>query len=199
MSAGILIASVIYTLTGFMFFGGAQVIPVTAEEPENAEMTMLAYSVLDYIKNDDFISLSQVVHPDFGVVFSPYATINLSTNRRFSAEEIAIMDTDTHVYVWGVYNGSGEPITLTPAEYFEKFVPAVDYIKASVIGINQVVRSGNALENMVDVFPNVKFVDFHFPGGESIEDLDWSSLRLGFEEHDGNLYLIAVVYSTWTV
>jgi len=199
MGAGILIASVIYALTGFMIFGSAQRQTVAAEDPENAEITMLAYTVLDYIRDDDFTSLSRVVHPVFGVVFSPYATINLSTNQRFSAEEVAALNTDSHVYMWGVYNGSGEPITLTPQEYFEKFVPAADHINAPVIGINRIVRAGNALENMIDVFPNVKFVEFHIPGSESVDELDWSSLRLGFEEYDGHLRLIVIVYNTWTV
>jgi len=199
MSAGILITSVIYALTGFMFFGGAQRQPVVAEDPENAEMTLLAYTVLDYIRDDDFVSLSRVVHPIYGIVLSPYATINLSTNQRFSVEEIATLNMDSHVYMWGVYNGSGEPITLTPPEYFKKFVPAADHINAPVIGINRIVRSGNALENMVDVFPNVRFVDFHIPEGETADELGWSSLRLGFEEYDGHLRLIVIIYNTWTV
>jgi len=199
VSAGILITSVIYALTGFMFFGGTQRQDVISEDPENAEITMLAFSILGYIKDDDYVTLSSAVHPEYGVVFSPYATINLSTNQRFSAEEIATIDTDSHIYMWGVLNGSGEPIMMTPAEYFEKFIPAADYINASIIGVNRVVRSGNALENMVDVFPDVKFVDFHIPGGESSEELDWSSLRLGFEEYEGEFRLIAIVYSTWSV
>jgi len=199
MSAGILITCVVYALTGFMFFGGAQRQGVTSEDPENAEITMLAFNILGYINDDDFTSLSSVVHPEYGVVFSPYATINPATNQRFNSEEIATIDTDSHIYMWGVLNGSGEPIMMTPAEYFEKFIPAADFINASVIGVNRVVRSGNALENMVDVFPNVKFVDFHIPEGESSEELDWSSLRLGFEEFEGQLRLIAIVYSAWSV
>jgi len=199
MSAGILIASVVYTLTGFMFFGGAQRQEVIAEDPENAEITMLAYTVLDYIREDDFTSLSRVVHPVNGVVLSPYATINLSTNQRFSPSEIAVINNDDHVYMWGVYNGSGEPITLTPPEYFKKFVPAADHINAPVIGINRIVRTGNALENMIDVFPYVKFVDFHIPGAESVDEPGWSSLRLGFEEYEGTLRLTVILFNTWTV
>jgi len=162
-------------------------------------LTRLAYSVLAYIKDEDFLALSRVVHPEFGVVFSPYATINLTTDRRFNESQIAALGTDTTVYVWGVYNGSGRPIQLTPAEYFVEFVPAADHMDAVIIGINQVVRSGNALENMTDIFPNVQFVDFHIPGNEPAEELTWSSLRLGFEEYNGNLRLIAIVYSAWSV
>jgi len=199
MVAGILIASVLYTLTGFTFFGGAQRQTVSVEDTENAEITMLAYRVLGYIADNDYTSLSHVVHPGYGLVLSPYATINLTTNRQFSVDEVAALDRNTHVYVWGVYNGSGEPITLTPADYFERFVPAASYLNAPVVGINRIVRSGNALENMIDVFPNAKFVEFHVPEGESAEMLYWSSLRLVFEEYNGQLRLIAIVYSTWSV
>ena len=195
MSAGILIASVIYALTGFMFFGGAQRPATIAEEPENAEMTSLAFSILGYIRDDDFASLSQVVHPEYGVIISPYATVNLSTNQRFSADEIAALGTNTHTYMWGVYNGSGEPITLTPTEYFSKFIPAAEFLGDTIVGINQIVKRGNALDNITDEFPNVKFIDFHLPG----DDLDWSSLRFGFEEYEGSLRLTVIVYNMWTI
>ena len=195
MSAGILIASVLYALTGFMFFGGVQRPALPAEDPENAEMTLLAFTILGYIRDDDFTSLSHVVHPEYGVIISPYATVNLTTNQRFSSDEVAVLGTNTHTYMWGVYNGSGEPITLTPSDYFDKFIPAADFLGDTIVGINQIVRRGNALDNITDEFPNVKFVDFHLPG----EGLDWSSLRLGFEEYDGHLRLTVIVYNTWTV
>ena len=195
---GVLISGAIHALTGFSVFGETQRETVSVDDAANADMTMLAYTVLGYIRDDDFVALSHVVHPEFGVVLSPTATINLTTDRRFSAEQIAALNTDTSVYVWGVYNGSGEPIEMTSSEYFAKFVPAADHLEASIIGINQIVRSGNALENITDVFPNVNFVDFHIPGEDPAEDFDWRSLRLGFEEYDGYLRLIAIIHSTWT-
>ena len=196
---GALISSMIFSVTGLSVFGAAPAKTVSVQDAENVEMTMLAYRVLEYIRDDDLLSLSYIIHPVYGVVLSPYATINLTTDRRFSAEQIASLDTDQNIYVWGVVNGSGEPITLTPAEYFDKFIPAADHMDAAVIGINQVVRSGNALENITDVFPNVSFIDFHIPGGESTEEPDWRSLRLGFEEYNGYLRLIAIVYNTWSI
>jgi len=196
---GLLISIALYAFTGISVFGGAQNKNVSVDDAANADITMLAFNVLGHIKDDDFAALSHVIHPEFGVVFSPCATINLSTNRRFNAEQIASLDNDTSVYVWGVYNGSGEPIELTPADYFIQFIPAANHIDAPIIGINQIVRSGNALENITDIFPNAKFIDFHVPGGEPVEEFDWSSLRLGFEEYNGDLRLVAIVYTTWTV
>ena len=153
-----------------------------------------------YIKDGDFAALSRFAHPDFGIVFSPHTTISLLTNRCFSAEQIAMFGTDTTVYVWGTHSCTGEPIDMTPVEYFAEYVYPMDYYAcASVIGVNRVVASGNALENTLDEFPNLLFVDFHIPGGErdAPDELDWSTLRLGFEEHDGRLWLTVILRSTW--
>ena len=185
--------------TGFYIFGESPKKTIPIDEAESADLVMLSYTVLEYIKDDDFVALSHVIHPHYGVVISPYATINLTTDRHFNAEQIAVLDTDTNIYVWGVYNGSGEPIELTPVDYFAGFIPAAEHLKAPVIGINQIVRSGNALENISEVFPNAQFVDFHIPVGESAAEFDRSSLRLGFEEYDGYLRLVFIIYSKWTV
>ena len=196
--AGILIAGALYALTGFSVFGGAQSKTVSVEDAENVEMTTLAYRILEYIRDDDYAALSNVVHPEFGVVFSPYATVTISAVQRFSAKDVANFSTDSHVYVWGVYNGSGQPIEHTPVEYITNFVPAADFFGETIIGINRIVRRGNALENITEVFPNVKFIDFHLPGQETGEELDWRSLRLGFEEYNGYFRLVVIIYSTWT-
>jgi len=197
---GVLISSAIFAFTGYSLFAGTPRNVVPSDATGNTALTALAYSVLEQIRDDDFLALSQVAHPELGVVFTPYSTINLSTDRRFSADQIAMFDTDTTTYMWGVYNGSGEPMLLTPTEYFELFIPAESCLNASVIGVNQLVRSGNALENIADVFPNALFVDFHMPGSQedTPEDYDWSSLRLGFEEYEGELRLVIIVHSRWT-
>jgi len=198
--AGVLVWSAVFAFTGFSLFGGLARKSESSDATRNADLTALSYNVLEYIRDDDFVALSQVVHPEFGLVFTPYATIRLSTDRRFGADQIATLNTDDTVYIWGVNNGSGEPIEMTPSEYIEQFVAAGDYLEAPVIGVNQIVRSGNALENITEVFPDVKFVDFHLSGteGDMLEDYDWSSLRLGFEEYEGNLWLVVIVNSRWT-
>ena len=198
--AGIIISSALFAFTGFSVFGGVRKEPSPSAEMSNAGLTSLAYSILDSIKKSDYAALSKEVHPEFGVVFSPCATITLTTNRYFRPEQIAAFSGDTTVYVWGVRNGSGEPIEMTPADYFAKFVFDKDYTAASVVGVNHIVKSGNALENITDVFQNAQFVDFHINSAEKdpTGDLSWSSLRLGFEEYEGRLWLTVIVHSTWT-
>jgi hypothetical protein len=174
--------------------------PGDAEQIHNSELIEKAYAVLDDIKNGDYGALARSVHPEYGVIFSPYATISLSSNKCFTSNQVADFETDANAYVWGVYDGSGDPIEMTPAEYFARFVYNKDFSRAPAIGVNYVVRSGNALENITEVFPDVRFVEFHSPGDDKNPDShSWNSLRLGFEEYAGALRLTVILHSEWTV
>ena len=199
--AGILISSAVYTKTGLSVFGEFRDNPAPSSKLENPELTDLAYTILKNIRDGDYEALSHVTHPEFGIVFSPCATITLPTNKCFQSEQIAAFAEDTKLYVWGLYK-DGRPIELTAAGYFANFVYDKDYYNAPIIGVNHIVRSGNALENITEIFRDVQFVDFHFPGSEPGPGVDeehgWSSLRLGFEEYDGRLFLTVILRSHWT-
>jgi len=199
--AGALISSAVYAVTGFSIFGRIRNKMQSPDEVVFSELTATAYATLDCIKERDFAELARFVHPELGVTFSPNATVTPSTNKRFSAEEIAAFSHDTSTYIWGVYSAGGEPIELTVAEYFSRFVFCKDYTTAPYLGVNSIVRSSNALENITEVFPNVQYIDFHIPRGErgSIDDYEWSSLRLGFEEYDGRLWLMVITHCKWSV
>jgi len=197
---GIVISNVLYLTTDYVLFSKTKSQPAPAGETDNAKLTALAYTVLGHIDTGDYLALSRIAHPEFGVVFSPCATVSLTTNKCFQSEQIAAFGTDHTVYVWGVHEGAGEPIEMTPQNYFAEYYLAKGYTCASIIGVNRIVKSGNALENITEVFPDVSFVDFHIPGEKgSAEDLNWKSLRLGFEEYDGKLWLTVILNSKWTV
>jgi len=168
-------------------------IPVTAD---NATLVAASYEILGYIKDADYSALAVIAHPR-GVLFSPYATISETSARVFKPSEIRAFGTDKTEYVWGIYDGSAEPISLNPREYVTAFVFDRDFTRATTLGINRVVRSGNALENITTVREGIRFVDFHLP--PETEDGDWVSLRLGFEEHNGSLMLTVIMHSEKTV
>jgi hypothetical protein len=171
-------------------------IPLDATD---AELTTFSYAVLSYLKDDDYKALAGIAHPEYGVVFSPYSTITLSSVKCFLPAQIAVFADNNDAYIWGVYSGNGEPIELTVREYFDRFVFDRDFTRAKEIGIDYIVKSGNALENITDVFPNVRFVDFHIPEDGKNAEGGWSSLRLGFEEYKGSLMLTVIVHSEYTV
>ena len=162
-------------------------------------LTSLAFSVLESIKVRDYEALAEITHPDLGIVFSPYATINYSKCKSFMTSDIKRFGSNTDSYVWGVFDGSGNPIEMTIGEYFDRFVYNKDFLYASQIGVDCIVKSGNALENITDIFPGARFVDFHFPGDEKNDGMDWASIRLIFEEYKGSLRLTALIHNEWTV
>ena len=68
--------------------------PAAAPEPIAAdasgrELTDYAEDILRCIASGDYASIGAVAHPEYGVVFSPYATIDLSANRRFTVSQMA--------------------------------------------------------------------------------------------------------------
>ncbi len=46
--------------------------------------------------------------------FSPYSNVELKNNLVFSASQVLNFLPDKKVYTWGIYDGSGLPINLTP-------------------------------------------------------------------------------------
>lgn len=168
---------------------------VNAQDPR---LISAAYEIAGYIKDGDYKSLSEIAHPQSGVCFSPYATISEQAARVFMPSEIAGFSGDKQVYVWGVYDGSGEPIEMTPTEYFARFVFDRDYTRTKIVGVDYVVRSGNALENVSEVYPGIRFVDLYMPSTNG-EDTNWSTLRLGFQEYDGSLMLTLILHSEPTL
>ncbi len=179
---------------------GEKILTTDVKPPvTNARLVEMAYDILEAIKERDFKKLAGFVHPEYGVVFSPYATINLVTNKCFTAAQVEAFPQDDTKYVWGLFDGSGEPIEMTPAQYFDRFVMDKDFTKADLIGIDRIIRSGNALENIDEVFPNARYVDFHIEGSPEHTGLDWGSLRLGFEDYNGELRLTIILHSEWTI
>lgn len=163
-----------------------------------SELVAASYEILDYIKNGEYEKISKISHRETGVLFSPYATISATASRVFSASEIKSLGRDKQSYVWGVFDGSGEPIDMTPNEYFTRFVFDRDFTTARQIGVDTVVRSGNSLENITEVFPEMRFVDFYTPS-TTADDLGWKSLRLGFLPYDDCLMLSLILHSEYTI
>ncbi len=162
-------------------------------------LTQLAFQVASAIKASDYDRLSDFVHPDYGIVFSPYATVNLSSNRWFTADEVSDFDNSSEQYVWGLTNDGGEPIQMSVSDYFSRYVFNYDYTIAPLVGINYIVRSGNSVENIMEAFPGSQFVDLCYPGASDSESQDWSTLRLVFEDYDGQLMLTAIIHSEYTI
>lgn len=162
-------------------------------EQEAAEAVILA------LKEADMTALAAYIHPDKGLLFSPYAHIDTASAKVFPAAGLPAL-TDPTVYTWGSHDGTGDPIELTFQQYFDKFVYDKDFIEPETIGVNEIKGEGNTLVNIKDVFPNSYVMDYYFSGFDAqYNGMDWESLILVLEELDGAWYVSAIVHSQWTI
>ena len=157
----------------------------------------LAQQTLGFLKNKDWGALGAMVHPEQGLTFSPYGYVDTDTAVCLGAGDVKALEYDDEVRVWGSFDGSGEPIELTFAAYYDRFVFDRDFTKAPQVAVDRVIRT-NLLDNLYVFGNGGAYVDFHVPGSELYEGMDWASLRLMFAAWEGELYLVAIVHDQWT-
>lgn len=167
---------------------------------DNVPLVSSAYAVARAIQTRDYKTLSAYVHPDLGVTFTPYSTVDPETDLRFTAAQVREFQTDHTVYTWGYVDGRGSLIQMTPEEFFSSYVANADYTQAPKLGIDQILHSGNALENLTQVYQEGRFVEFHYPSLDQANDgLDWCSLKLAFYPSETCWYLVGIIHSQWTI
>ncbi len=167
------------------------------EQQMNVERARL---VVQTLKQRDLQTLAELIHPQKGVRFSPYATVN-EQQLVFTAEEVAATDSDTTIYTWGTYDGSGFPMELSFADYFNRFVYSHDFAQAARVGYNETVGKGTAVDNSRKFYgPNAIVVEYHFPGFQpKYEGMDWVSLAVVLEEVDQQWYVSGIIHDQWTI
>ena len=166
-----------------------------AAAQERSRAVDLAFEAAEALKEGDFEALSAMVHPSRGLLFTPYSTVNLSSDRWFTASEVASLGEDGQRYTWGMSPVTGGVLEMTARDFVSGVVCDYDYVSAPVISLNYIAARGNALENVSEAFPDAVFVDLHNPG----TDGRWTTLRLVFESQDGELWLVAVIHCQYTV
>jgi hypothetical protein len=169
-------------------------------EQANEAVGPLAARVLAAMRSHDMRTLSGMVHPLKGVRFAPYAFLDEAADLRFTSAEIRRAWGSRKVRLWGAYDGSGDPIRLTFAGYFDKFVYDRDFAKAELSFNRAPGGTGTTSDNAREKYPNAIIVEAHVPGTDpALGGMDWRTLRLLFGEHDGAWYLVYVIHDQWTI
>ncbi len=173
---------------------------VRALQDKDAVLTSLTKEVLTIFKNKQYTRLDSLIHPEEGVRFSPYATVSAEDNR-FSRQAFhQLVTTQKNKKInWGHYDGSGDPILLTPAEYFNLFVYDGNFLQPSKFDINNFIRTGNSINNLRNSYEGSDFTESHQDGTTQNSGIDWKSVRLVFKQWQGKYYLVGVVHDQWTI
>ena len=152
------------------------------------------------LKERDWAALALAAHPEKGVRISPYVHVDTKQDVVLTREEIKRLQDDKTLRTWGTYDGSGEPIKLTFAEYYDKFLYNHDYAKPEKSAYDEPIGKGNTVNNIKEVYPGSHFVEYYFSGFDpKVHGMDWASLILVFEEKGGAWYLTGLVRNQWTI
>ncbi|ANB59430.1 hypothetical protein [Anoxybacteroides amylolyticum] len=171
-----------------------------SEQHVNKDVLHTALDVVTALQAKDMKKVATYVHPEKGVRFSPYGHVNPDSDVVFKKTELPSLMESKHIYHFGTFDGSGQPIDMTFQDYFHKFVYDVDFANPHIIGNNVVIGKGNTIENIHDVYPNAVFVEFHFTGfDKQYNGMDWRSLRLVLEKQGETWYLVGIVHDQWTI
>ena len=166
---------------------------------DNLSLLNAAYFVLHALKDQDYAALASMVHPVRGVTCTPLSTVSPESDRVLTADQVAELAEDSSVYTWGTTDPQGAPVSMTIQQYFAQYVFDADYTKAPLVGLDQVMIRGNALENLDQVYSDCRFVDVSFPGqDQASQGLDWRSLKLVLQPGEQQWYLVALVHGQWT-
>lgn len=168
--------------------------------PGADDPALLAVRVVNALSQKDWKAVSEFVHPEHGLRFTPYGRVDLSRDIVIAKQDVTKLVSDSTVRRWGVFDGTADPIDLTLDGYYRRFIYDRAYAGATPGPLNQRLGQGNSLNNIPTVFGSrkVTFVEFHVSGTQKYNGMDWRSLRIVFEQSEGRWYLIGLVHDEWT-
>jgi hypothetical protein len=174
-----------------------------ADDPvRDSTLLALTKDILAAFKNKQYDSLSLFIHPDEGLLFSPYGYVDTANNVVVKAETMKTwVDKKKQVKIfWGWFDANEEEIRMTMNEYVKRFVYDVDFLKPDSIKVDELIAGEHVLNQLRDFFPGCHFVESHFNGfEEKQEGMDWRNLRLVFKKKDGTYYLVGVIHDEWGI
>lgn len=180
----------------------------SSSQPIVLDEKQTAAAVLEALMEQDMNALAPHMHPTKGTRFTAATHVRTApdaygtpADEKLFGDTLAAAYASTQSRTWGIEDGSGNPIDLTVAQYFDKYVANHDFRTATDIRWDHVQDRGNTIDNASTVYPGAKIVEYHFPGFDAqYGGMDWASLRLVLEQ-DGSTKkwnLIGVIHDHWT-
>jgi hypothetical protein len=159
----------------------------------------LGQKILIMLKHYQYNHLQELIHPELCLRFSPYPYLNTS-NLIFCGTDLDNFTSSNDTLLWGRFDGTGDPISLTFQDYHERFIYDQDYLHSPVVGFNVEVSSGNSINNIDEVYVDFLTIEYHFPSIDpQYGGMDWRSIRLVFVEEGDSWYLVAIIHGEWTI
>lgn len=176
--------------------------PVVDDPLRDSVLLALTKDVLTAFKNKQYDSLALLIHPNEGVLFSPYGYVDTAGNVVVKAETMKTWADKKKQpkIMWGWYDGDEEEIRMTINEYVKHFVYDMDFLKPDSLKVDELIAGEHVLKMLRDFFPGCHIVESHFEGVDEKNDgMDYRNLRLVFKKKDGKYYLVGVIHDEWVI
>jgi hypothetical protein len=171
----------------------------TETPPPSLTLEEAAEVVVNALADKDLATVADFVHPEMGVRFSPYTYVEYD-HQVFMSDELPELIGSDEIFLWGYYDGTGDPIELTFDDYYEAFVYSADFANPEEMAVDEELGWSSMINNIADFYPGSSFVEYHFSGfEEEYGGMDWASLRLVFIEENGTWFLVGIVNDQWTI
>ncbi|HEY0546026.1 MAG TPA: hypothetical protein VGC91_11665 [Pyrinomonadaceae bacterium] len=151
------------------------------------------------LKNGDMQRLSAIAHPTKGVRFTPYNYVEPKQDLVFRPAQLKGLMTSKKRYLWGEYDGTGDPIRLTFKKYYKRFIYDVDFAGLKQVSYNDSLSTNPNYDNAYETYANAIVVEYYFSGSKRYDGMDWRSLRLVFQRKGGAWYLVGIMHNEWTI
>ena len=157
-------------------------------------------NILTLLKNKNYLAFANYIHPVEGIRFSPYGFVDTAHDMKLSKQKFINQVREQDMLIWGKFDGTGDPIQMTLNNYMQRFVYDVDFVKPEKRSVNEIIGSGNSLNNLELVYRNCDFTESNFSGfDKKYAGMDWRSLRLVFKVRDRKFFLVGIVHDEWTI
>lgn len=169
-------------------------------DPEKTVMMKKAETAFSALENEAWSELAELVHPTEGLLFSHYAYVEKETDPIFTKQEVALFGENDELTLFGKDHAKdGRYYWFTPKEYIENNLihfaytgnPKVPY--SLVLYNESQTPGGGIINNIEDVYPNGRFVEYYAPFPSYDQSFLWQGLRFVFEKENGDWFLVAIV------
>ena len=160
------------------------------------------HGVLRLVSRAGYAALADQVCAVDGLGFSPYArNLDRLAVRRLTRQSLKDFVASRQAMDWGRYDGSGEPILLTPMAYHRQFVYDVDYLsKGRPVHLSvEQVAAQTGLSAVAAAYPAADLVLYRFAGSRAAQFKDARELLLILNRAQGRWCLEAIAHSEDTV
>lgn len=169
-------------------------------KPVEISADSVARLTVEALSRRDIDSVAKLAHPDSGIRFSPYPHVDTTHDRRLTPVQLAAEWAKADSSLWGVRDGSGEPIRVSFRGFVDRFVYDFDVQRAPRVARDSAPMGiGNAKFNVPQVYSSDAIVEFNTPGtNPKYGGMDWRSLWIVLRRYQDRWVVVGIVHGEWT-